>query len=118
MIWNTLCLIALALSLISSPADAQTAAPIRIGVLHDLTGPLTQQGTELNEGIRLHMSEIASEVSGRRIELFFEDTESKADAGVTKTRKLVERDPSKPEFIQTVWGFGYVFVPDGGKREE
>ena len=88
-IWNTLCLIALALSLISSPADAQTAAPIRIGVLHDLTGPLTQQGTELNEGIRLHMSEIASEVSGRKIELFFEDTESKADAGVTKTRKLV-----------------------------
>jgi two-component system phosphate regulon response regulator OmpR len=27
-------------------------------------------------------------------------------------RKLVEPDPSAPRFIQTVWGFGYVFVPD------
>ncbi|MCV5665193.1 transcriptional regulator, partial [Vibrio sp. YT-17] len=22
-------------------------------------------------------------------------------------------DPSKPRYIQTVWGLGYVFVPDG-----
>jgi two-component system phosphate regulon response regulator OmpR len=28
-------------------------------------------------------------------------------------RRLIEADPSKPAFIQTVWGFGYVFIPDG-----
>jgi two-component system phosphate regulon response regulator OmpR len=27
---------------------------------------------------------------------------------------LIEPNPSKPVFIQTVWGLGYVFVPDGG----
>jgi DNA-binding winged helix-turn-helix (wHTH) protein len=27
-------------------------------------------------------------------------------------RKLIEADPSSPRYIQTVWGFGYVFVPD------
>ena len=26
---------------------------------------------------------------------------------------MIEPDPSKPRYIQTVWGVGYVFVPDG-----
>ena len=30
-----------------------------------------------------------------------------------QVRKLVELDPAAPRFIQTVWGVGYVFVPDG-----
>jgi two-component system phosphate regulon response regulator OmpR len=28
-------------------------------------------------------------------------------------RKLIEPDPAKPKYIQTVWGLGYVFIPDG-----
>jgi two-component system phosphate regulon response regulator OmpR len=35
------------------------------------------------------------------------------DVQISRLRKLVESDPAKPAFIQTVWGFGYVFVPDG-----
>ena len=35
------------------------------------------------------------------------------DVQISRLRKLVEDDPSKPRHIQTVWGFGYVFVPDG-----
>jgi two-component system phosphate regulon response regulator OmpR len=34
------------------------------------------------------------------------------DVQISRLRKLVEPDPSSPRFIQTVWGFGYVFVPD------
>jgi two-component system phosphate regulon response regulator OmpR len=34
------------------------------------------------------------------------------DVQVSRLRKLVEEDPSAPRHIQTVWGFGYVFVPD------
>jgi DNA-binding response OmpR family regulator len=34
------------------------------------------------------------------------------DVQISRLRKLVEPDPSKPRYIQTVWGFGYVFVPD------
>jgi two-component system phosphate regulon response regulator OmpR len=26
---------------------------------------------------------------------------------------MIEPDPSQPRYIQTVWGVGYVFVPDG-----
>ena len=29
-----------------------------------------------------------------------------------RLRKIVEEDPSHPKHIQTVWGFGYVFVPE------
>ena len=38
------------------------------------------------------------------------------DVQISRLRKLIEADPSKPAFIQTVWGFGYVFVPDGAPR--
>ena len=40
------------------------------------------------------------------------------DVQVSRLRRLIESDPSKPTFIQTVWGFGYVFVPDGKGVEE
>ncbi|HUO45032.1 MAG TPA: two-component system response regulator OmpR [Burkholderiales bacterium] len=35
------------------------------------------------------------------------------DVQVSRLRKLIEENPAKPCFIQTVWGFGYVFIPDG-----
>jgi len=35
------------------------------------------------------------------------------DVQISRLRRLVEPDPGKPVFIQTVWGFGYVFIPDG-----
>ena len=38
------------------------------------------------------------------------------DVQVSRLRKLVEDDPARPRYIQTVWGFGYVFVPDGAKH--
>jgi two-component system phosphate regulon response regulator OmpR len=38
------------------------------------------------------------------------------DVQVSRLRKLVEEDPARPRYIQTVWGFGYSFVPDGVKH--
>jgi two-component system, OmpR family, phosphate regulon response regulator OmpR len=40
------------------------------------------------------------------------------DVQISRLRRLVEPDPSKPAFIQTVWGFGYVFIPDGKKDRD
>lgn len=39
------------------------------------------------------------------------------DVQISRLRKLIEADPANPRYIQTVWGFGYVFVPDGETRE-
>ncbi len=35
------------------------------------------------------------------------------DVQVSRLRRLIETDPQQPRLIQTVWGVGYVFVPDG-----
>ena len=39
------------------------------------------------------------------------------DVQVSRLRRLLGEDPQSPRYIQTVWGFGYVFVPDGASRE-
>ncbi|HVK56248.1 MAG TPA: two-component system response regulator OmpR [Burkholderiales bacterium] len=35
------------------------------------------------------------------------------DIQISRLRRLIETDTSNPGFIQTVWGFGYVFIPEG-----
>jgi len=35
------------------------------------------------------------------------------DVQISRLRKLVEEDPARPRHIQTIWGLGYVFIPDG-----
>jgi len=49
---------------------------------------------------------------GREYEVF----DRSIDVQISRLRKIVEEDPSKPRHIQTVWGFGYVFVPDGNLK--
>lgn len=43
-------------------------------------------------------------------------SERSIDVQVMRLRKLIENDPGQPCFIQTVWGVGYVFVPEGRRR--
>lgn len=43
----------------------------------------------------------------------FEPFDRSLDVQVSRLRKLVEEDAANPRYIQTVWGVGYVFVPDG-----
>ncbi|NRB22301.1 two-component system response regulator OmpR [Shewanella sp.] len=42
--------------------------------------------------------------------------ERSIDVQVSRLRRLIEKDPANPRYIQTVWGLGYVFVPDGTSR--
>lgn len=42
----------------------------------------------------------------------FEPFDRSLDVQVSRLRKLIEADPANPRLIQTVWGIGYVFVPD------
>ena len=42
----------------------------------------------------------------------FEPFDRSLDVQVSRLRKLIETDPALPRLIQTVWGVGYVFVPD------
>jgi two-component system, OmpR family, phosphate regulon response regulator OmpR len=49
---------------------------------------------------------------GREYEVF----DRSLDVQISRLRKLIEPDSSNPIFIQTVWGLGYVFIPDGQPR--
>ncbi len=45
---------------------------------------------------------------GRDHEIF----DRSIDVQISRLRRLIEQDSAHPRHIQTVWGFGYVFVPD------
>ena len=40
------------------------------------------------------------------------------DVQIHRLRRLIEDDPAKPRYLQTVWGVGYVFVPDSETTAE
>ena len=49
---------------------------------------------------------------GRELDVF----DRSIDVQVSRLRRLIETDPSHPRYLQTMWGFGYVFVPDGDQK--
>ncbi len=49
---------------------------------------------------------------GREYEVF----DRSIDVQISRLRKIVEDDASHPKHIQTVWGFGYVFVPEAESK--
>lgn len=58
--------------------------------------------------ITLSRERLAQLARGREFEAF----DRSLDVQVSRLRKMIESDPTTPRYIQTVWGVGYVFVPD------
>jgi two-component system phosphate regulon response regulator OmpR len=50
---------------------------------------------------------------GRELDVF----DRSIDVQVSRLRKLIEPDVAHPRYLQTMWGFGYVFIPDGALDE-
>ncbi len=46
---------------------------------------------------------------GRELDVF----DRSIDVQVSRLRRIIEPDPARPRYLQTMWGFGYVFIPDG-----
>ncbi|MDC7701260.1 response regulator [Vogesella indigofera] len=46
-----------------------------------------------------------------------ESQDRSIDVHISRLRKLIEDGDGAPRYLQTVWGYGYVFVPDGKARE-
>jgi two-component system phosphate regulon response regulator OmpR len=107
---------------------APTAEPrtVEFGpfALHLASRALTREGSpvalttgefSLLKALALHPREPMSRdklmelARGRELESF----DRSIDVQVSRLRKLLGEDPQQPRFIQTVWGFGYVFIPDG-----
>src|SRR3972149_4745373 len=78
--------------LVPVAAMAQTRSPIKIGLLLPYTGVLNVQGVDTTRGFELYLSKVGAKAGGREIQLLKDDTEGKPDVGLTKVKKLVERD--------------------------
>ncbi|BEV72808.1 MULTISPECIES: two-component system response regulator OmpR [unclassified Paludibacterium] len=46
-----------------------------------------------------------------------ESLDRSIDVHISRLRKALDSETAGPRYIQTVWGYGYVFVPDGQSRE-
>jgi branched-chain amino acid transport system substrate-binding protein len=70
----------------------QAKGPIKIGYISPLSGGMAANGKDMLAGIQLYLEEIGYQAAGRKIELIVEDDEANPATGLTKTRKLVEKD--------------------------
>ena len=80
-----------------SSAQSVEKVPFKVGLLLPYTGPFPLQAKGITNGIQLSFDEIGQKAGGREIQLFKEDTEANPNVGLTKVRRLVERD--KVNFI-------------------
>lgn len=75
-----------------SGQGAAGKGPIRIGFIVPLSGANAQNGRDILNGFLLYLEEIGYQAGGRKIELIVEDDEAIPAVGLTKARKLIERD--------------------------
>ena len=85
--------------------------PIKIGFMVPLSGGSAQNGRDILNGFLLYLDEIGYRAGGRRIELIVEDDEAIPAVGLTKARKLVERDEVHVMAGALLSSTGYALAP-------
>ena len=66
--------------------------PIRIGVLLPYTGVIALQAQDNTRGFELYLKQVGGQAGGRPLTVIKEDDQATPDIGITKLRKLVDRD--------------------------
>jgi branched-chain amino acid transport system substrate-binding protein len=87
------------------------AGPIKIGFLVPLSGPNAQNGRDILNGFLLSLEEIKYRAGGREIQVIVEDDEAVPAVGLTKARKLVERDKVDLMAGALLSSTGYALAP-------
>ncbi|NME05441.1 ABC transporter substrate-binding protein [Psychrobacillus sp. BL-248-WT-3] len=75
--------------------EVQEGETIKIGVLASLTGALESYGKQTRNGFELGLEYATGgtmEIAGKKIEVVYEDTETKPEVAVQKATKLLEED--------------------------
>ena len=92
-------------------AQPASQAPIKVGFLGPLSGPYVQNGRDILNGFLLALDEMGHRAGGRAIELIVEDDEAIPAVGLTKARKLVERDHVQLMTGALLSSTGYALAP-------
>jgi branched-chain amino acid transport system substrate-binding protein len=100
----TLPLVVFLAFLAASPASAQQADPIKIGVIQPLSGPVAASGNYVRMGAEIGRDWINARggVLGRQVQLLIEDNKSDPKEAATAAEKLIVRD--KVPVIVGAWG--------------
>jgi len=78
-----------------STEPSETSGTVKVGVLASLTGALESYGKQTQKGFELGLEYATNgtmEVAGKKIEVVWEDTETKPEVAVQKATKLLEDD--------------------------
>ena len=76
-----------------APGVLWAQGPVKVGFIYPDSGFAAQLGLDLRDGFLLYWSEVGNKAGGRPVEVFLESKGgNKPDEGLTKARKLVERD--------------------------
>jgi branched-chain amino acid transport system substrate-binding protein len=97
---------ALAPAVSSSPTSA-----IKVGFLGPLSGPYVQNGRDILNGFLLALDEMGYRAGGRPVDLIVEDDEAIPAVGLTKARKLIERDGVRLMTGALLSSTGYALAP-------
>jgi branched-chain amino acid transport system substrate-binding protein len=106
-----LVIVALALLAAAGTLAQPASGPIRIGFIVPLSGPNAQNGRDILNGFLLHLEETGYRAAGREIQLIIEDDEGIPAVGLTKARKLVERDNVHMMAGALLSSTGYALAP-------
>jgi branched-chain amino acid transport system substrate-binding protein len=74
------------------PARAQSAEPIRLGLLTVRTGPLASGGIDMERALGMYLKERNYTLAGRKVELIAADTAGVPATARVKTQELVEKN--------------------------
>jgi len=82
---------AAALMALSAPAGAQSQK-LKVGLMLPYTGTFAALGNAIENGFRLHVTELGGKIAGREVEFFKVDDESDPSKATDNVNKLVKRD--------------------------
>ena len=83
---------ALAAATVATPAGAQPAPKLKVGLMLPATGTFAALGTAIENGFRLYITEHGGKLSGREIEYAKVDDESDPAKATDNVNKLIKRD--------------------------
>ena len=87
-----LSLVAVAALGVSGLVHAQSAAPIKVGLMLPATGTYAALGAAIENGFKLYVQEQGGKLAGRSIEYFKVDDESDPAKATDNVSKLIKRD--------------------------
>ena len=70
------------------------ARPFKVGLLLPMTGPFASTGRQIDNGVRLYMSQFGTKVAGREVQILLKDDTGLPDVTKRLAQELIVNDKS------------------------